>query len=182
MRHNKSPYQEIPIVHADGLFLDLSDAESCRSEAMPMEILLVEDNEGDIRLMREIMGEVNKTARLHVVTDGVEAMEFLRYQGRYIDAPRPNLILLDLKLPKLHGREVLARIKKDPHLQTIPVIVLTSSEVDSDVTISYQLMANSYLRKPSNWNDFEELVKSLNDFWLTRVRLPKPILAPLPDN
>jgi two-component system, chemotaxis family, response regulator Rcp1 len=143
---------------------------------MPMDILLVEDYEGDIRLLREILGEINKTAILHVVRDGTEAMEFLRYQGQYLDAPRPNLILLDLNLPKMHGREVLARVKKDPHLQTIPVIVLTSSEVDSDITVSYQLMANSFLRKPLNWDEYEKLAKSINDFWLTRVRLPKPRL------
>ena len=140
---------------------------------MPIDILLVEDNDGDIRMMREILAEINPTARLHVVTDGAEAMDFLRYQGRYLDAPRPSVILLDLNLPKLHGREVLARVKANPHLQTIPIIVLTSSEADSDVESCYQLMANSYLRKPGNWDEWEQLVISLNNFWFTRVRLPK---------
>jgi chemotaxis family two-component system response regulator Rcp1 len=140
---------------------------------MPIDVLLVEDNEGDIRLMREILSEINPTARLHVVTDGAEAMDFLRYQGRHLDAPRPSVILLDLNLPKLHGREVLARVKANPHLQTIPIIVLTSSEADSDVESCYQLMANSYLRKPGNWDEWEQLVISLNNFWFTRVRLPK---------
>lgn len=140
---------------------------------MPIDILLVEDNEGDIRLMREVLGEINPSAQLHIVTDGAEAMDFLRYQGHYLDAPRPNVILLDLNLPKLHGREVLARVKANPHLQTIPVIVLTSSEAETDVASSYQLMANSYLRKPQNLAEFEQLVISLNDFWLTRVKLPK---------
>lgn len=140
---------------------------------LPLEILLVEDNEGDVRLIREVLGEVNKTARLHVVSDGAEAMDFLRYQGPYINAPRPQLILLDLTLPKIHGREVLARIKANPHLQTIPVIVMTSSRADSDLVTCYQLKANAYLRKPDGLNDFEALVKSLNDFWLTRAELPQ---------
>jgi two-component system, chemotaxis family, response regulator Rcp1 len=140
---------------------------------MPIDILLVEDNEGDIRLMREVLAEINPTARLHVVTDGAEAMDFLRYQGRFIVAPRPNVILLDLNLPKVHGREVLARVKADPHLQTIPVIVLTSSQDESDVASSYKLMANSYLRKPANFGEFEAMVISLNGFWFTRVKLPQ---------
>lgn len=140
---------------------------------MPIDILLVEDNEGDIRLMHEMLGEINPTARLHVVTDGAEAMDFLRYQGRYLDAPRPDVILLDLNLPKLHGREVLARVKANPHLQPIYVIVLTSSEEASDVESSYKLMANSYLRKPDNLDEWEQMVTSLNNFWFTRVKLPK---------
>ncbi|HXM09050.1 MAG TPA: response regulator [Terriglobales bacterium] len=140
---------------------------------MPTDILLVEDNQGDIRLMREILGEINPTARLHVVTDGVEAMEFLGYQGRCLDAPRPDVILLDLNLPKLHGREVLARIKANPHLETIPVIVLNTSDAESDVVSSYELKVNSYLKKPGDLSEFEGLEKSLNDFWLTRVKLPK---------
>jgi two-component system, chemotaxis family, response regulator Rcp1 len=140
---------------------------------VPIDILLVEDNEGDIRLMREILGEINPTARLHVVMDGAEAMDFLGYQGRFLVAPRPNVILLDLNLPKVHGREVLARVKANPHLQMIPVIVLTSSEDDSDVESSYQLMANSYLRKPGNMEEWEQMVRSLNHFWFTRVKLPK---------
>lgn len=140
---------------------------------MGIDILLVEDNLGDIRLMREVLGEINPTACLHVVTDGAEAMDFLGYQGRYLNAARPSVIVLDLNLPKMHGREVLARVKANPHLQTIPVIVLTSSEAKSDVESSYKLMANSYLRKPGNWSEFEDMVKSLNNFWFTRVRLPK---------
>jgi two-component system, chemotaxis family, response regulator Rcp1 len=140
---------------------------------MPIDILLVEDNDADIRLMREILQEINPTARLHVVTDGAEAMEFLMYQGRYIDAPRPGVILLDLNLPKLHGREVLARVKANPHLQTIPVIVLTSSQESSDVVSSYKLMSSAYLTKPRNWDEFEQMVISLNSFWFTRVKLPQ---------
>jgi chemotaxis family two-component system response regulator Rcp1 len=140
---------------------------------MPLDILMVEDNEGDIRLMREMLREVNPSARLHVVTDGLEAIDFLGYQGHYIDAPRPNVILLDLNLPKLDGREVLARVKANPHLQTIPVIVLTCCHAELDIESSYKLMANSYLRKPENWDAWEQLVASLNDFWFTRAKLPK---------
>ncbi len=147
---------------------------------MPIDILLVEDNQGDIRLMREFLREINPTACLLVVTDGAEAMDFLQYQGRYVVAPRPSVILLDLNLPKLHGREVLARVKSNPHLQSIPVIVLTSSEEESDVESSYQLMVNSYLRKPGNLEKWEHMVKSLNAFWFTRVRLPKRESVALP--
>jgi chemotaxis family two-component system response regulator Rcp1 len=157
-----------------------STIEPFRSIAVPIDILLVEDNEGDIRLMREILGEINPTARLHVVTDGAEAMVFLGYQGRCLNAPRPQVILLDLNLPKLHGREVLARVKANPHLQSIPVIVLTSSEEQSDVESSYQVMANSYLPKPNNLDQWEQMVTSLNNFWFTRVKLPKRESAPLP--
>lgn len=140
---------------------------------MPTNILLVEDNEGDIRLMREVLGEINPTAHLHVVANGLEAMLYLGYQGIYLDAPRPYVILLDLNLPKMHGREVLARVKANPHLQTIPVIVLTSSESEDDVVRCYQLMANSYLKKPTDLSEFYAMVKSLNDFWLKRVKLPR---------
>jgi chemotaxis family two-component system response regulator Rcp1 len=143
------------------------------SEVMPVDILLVEDNEGDIRLMREIFREINPTARLHVVTDGADAMDFLLYQGPHLNAHRPNLILLDLNLPKMHGRDVLALVKANPHLRTIPVIVLTSSLEELDVVSSYQLMVNSYLRKPSDLGEFEALIKSLNEFWLERVKLPQ---------
>ena len=140
---------------------------------MPIEILLVEDNQGDIRLMREILAEINPAAHLNAVTDGADAMDFLGFQGRYLDALRPSVILLDLTLPKLHGREVLARIRADPHLQTIPIIVLTSSLAELDIQSSYQLMASSYLQKPENWVEFERMVISLNNFWFTRVKLRK---------
>jgi chemotaxis family two-component system response regulator Rcp1 len=123
--------------------------------------------------MREALREINPTARLHVVRDGVEAMEFLGYQGPYLDAPRPSVILLDLNLPKMQGHEVLARVKANPHLQTIPVIVLTSSEAETNEVKSYEVMANSYLKKTGDLSEFEALVKSLNDFLLTRVKLPK---------
>jgi two-component system, chemotaxis family, response regulator Rcp1 len=140
---------------------------------MPIEILLVEDNAGDVRLLREVLLETNKTIHLHAVGDGVEAMEFLRYQGKYLNAPRPNLILLDLHMPKMNGLEVLAEAKSDPRLRTIPIIVLTSSGAERDVERSYKLMANCYLSKPGEFNEFENLVKCLNDFWLTNVRVPQ---------
>jgi chemotaxis family two-component system response regulator Rcp1 len=140
---------------------------------MPIDILLVEDNEGDARLLRELLLETNKNVRLHVVPDGIEALSFLKYQGKYIEAPRPGLILLDLNLPKMHGREVLACVKSDPWLKTIPIIVLTTSQAEFDIVSSYKLMANCYLNKPGELKEFGSLVKSLNDFWLARVRLPK---------
>jgi chemotaxis family two-component system response regulator Rcp1 len=134
---------------------------------------LVEDNDGDARLLREVFREANKEVRLSVVPDGVEAMAFLTYQGKYLEAPRPDLILLDLNMPKMGGREVLVRVKANPRLKTIPVIVLTTSEAESDIVSSYGLMASCYLTKPGELADFEKLVKSLNDFWLTSVKLPK---------
>jgi chemotaxis family two-component system response regulator Rcp1 len=140
---------------------------------VPIEILLVEDNDGDARLLREVFLEANKDVRLSVVPDGVEAMAFLTYQGKYLEAPRPDLILLDLNMPKMGGREVLVRVKANPRLKTIPVIVLTTSEAESDIVSSYGLMASCYLTKPGELADFEKLVKSLNDFWLTSVKLPK---------
>jgi len=140
---------------------------------MSIDILLVEDNAGDARLLRELLLETNKTVRLHVVTDGLEAMAFLRYQGPHLDAPRPDLILLDLSMPKMDGLEVLAQVKADPWLRTIPIIVLTTSQAEPDIVQSYKLMASCYLAKPGEWKEFESLVKSLNDFWLAKVTFPK---------
>jgi two-component system, chemotaxis family, response regulator Rcp1 len=136
-------------------------------QSVPFDILPVEDNEGDFRLMHEVLAEIHPTVRPHAVTDGAEAMDFLR-------APRPDVILLDLRLPRLHGREVLARVKANPHLPSIPVIVLTSSEKESDVATSDKRTANPSLKKPGNWNDFEEMVKGLNNFWFMQVKLPQP--------
>jgi chemotaxis family two-component system response regulator Rcp1 len=138
-----------------------------------MDILLVDDNAGDARMLREVLADVNKTVRLHVVTDGLEAMAFLKYQGPYVDVPRPDLILLDLCMPKLGGLEVLVQIKTDVGLRTIPIVVLTTSCCETDVEKCYQLMANCYLAKPKELAEFESLVKSLNDFWLTRVTFHK---------
>jgi two-component system, chemotaxis family, response regulator Rcp1 len=140
---------------------------------MPIEILFVEDNSGDARLLREVLLECNNNVRLHVVRDGVEALAFLNYEGDYLDAPRPDLILLDLNMPKMDGREVLARVKAHPRLKTIPVVVLTTSQAEVDIVSSYELMASCYLTKPGELAEFEKLVKSLNEFWLTRAKLPK---------
>ena len=140
---------------------------------MPLEVLLVEDSPGDVRLTQEAFRDVNKSVHLHVAFDGVEAMAFLRHQGPHIHAPRPDLILLDLNLPKMDGREVLAHIKGDESLKTIPAVILTTSEAEADIVKSYQLQANCYLVKPVQFDAFEILVKSINDFWLTKVKLPQ---------
>ena len=145
---------------------------------MALEVLLVEDSPGDVRLTKEAFREANRSIHLHVACDGVEAMAFLRKQGQHTYAPRPDLILLDLNLPKMDGREVLAHIKEDPDLKTIPTVILTTSEAEADIATSYALQANCYLSKPVQLDEFEALVKSINDFWLTKVRLPQqPHLA-----
>jgi len=133
---------------------------------------LVEDSPGDVRLTREAFREANSSIHMHVAADGVEAMEFLRHEGTHIHAPRPDLILLDLNLPKMDGREVLARIKEDARLKTIPTVILTTSDSEVDIARSYQLQANCYLSKPAQLEAFEALVKSINDFWLTKAKLP----------
>ena len=140
---------------------------------MPLQVLLVEDSSGDLRLTQEAFREVNPLIQLHVAADGVEAMAFLRREGAQAQAPRPDLILLDLNLPKMDGRDVLAHIKEDKALQTIPTLVLTSSAAESDVVRSYELRANCYLSKPMQFEAFHDLVKSINDFWLTQVKLPQ---------
>jgi len=140
---------------------------------MPIEVLLVEDSPGDVRLTQEAFHDANKAIHLHVASDGVEAMAFLKREGVYARAPRPELILLDLNLPKMDGREVLAHIKEDPNLKTIPTVILTTSEAEADIVRSYQLQANCYLSKPVQLDAFEALVKSINDFWLTKVKLPQ---------
>jgi CheY-like chemotaxis protein len=142
-------------------------------DGMPIEVLLVEDSPGDVRLTQEAFRDANKGIHLHVAADGVEAMAFLRQQGVHAHAPRPELILLDLNLPKMDGREVLALIKEDPSLKTIPTVILTTSESEADIVKSYQLQANCYLSKPVQLDAFEALVKSINDFWLTKVKLPQ---------
>ena len=139
---------------------------------MSTEVLLVEDSPGDVRLTREAFRDANQSIHLHVAADGVEAMAFLRCEGVYVNAPRPDLILLDLNLPKMDGRQVLALIKADAKLKTIPTVVLTTSELEADVATSYQLQVNCYLSKPAQWDAFATLVKSVIDFWLTKVKLP----------
>jgi CheY-like chemotaxis protein len=144
-----------------------------RPTARPIEILLVEDNPGDVRLTVEGLNEGKVHNNLHVAKDGVEALAFLRKEGDYSDAVRPDLILLDLNLPRKDGREVLADIKADPDLKTIPVVVLTTSRAEQDVLHSYQLQANCYITKPVDLEQFIHVVKSIEDFWLTVVTLPR---------
>jgi two-component system, chemotaxis family, response regulator Rcp1 len=140
---------------------------------VPIEVLLVEDSPGDVRLTEEAFREANEAIHLHVAADGVEAMSFLRREGAHAQAPRPDLILLDLNLPRMDGREVLARIKDDESLKTIPTVILTTSDAEADIVTSYQLQANCYLTKPVQMTAFDALVKSINDFWLTKVKLPQ---------
>lgn len=145
---------------------------STESSPRSIEILLVEDNPGDARLTIEAMREAKLRNRLHVVEDGVEAMQFLRREGRFGDAPRPDLILLDLNLPKKDGREVLAEIKSDPALKRIPVVVLTTSHAEEDVLRAYDLHANCYVTKPVDLDQFMKIVKQIDEFWLKLVILP----------
>lgn len=138
----------------------------------PIEILLVEDNPGDVRLTIEALKEGKVRNRLSVARDGVEALAFLRRQGAYADAARPDLILLDLNLPRKDGREVLAEIKVDLALRRIPVVVLTTSKAEEDVLRTYDLHANCYIAKPVDLEQFISVVRSIDDFWLSVVRLP----------
>lgn len=139
----------------------------------PIEILLVEDSPGDVRLTQEVLKEAKVCNQLHVVGDGAEAMTFLRREGKYANSSRPDLILLDLNLPKKDGREVLGEIKSDENLRRIPVVILTISKSEEDVLKSYNLHANCYITKPVDLDQFLKVVKSIEDFWLTIVRLPK---------
>ncbi len=137
-----------------------------------VEILLVEDNPGDIRLMVEALKENKVLNNLSVVNDGMEAIAFLHRQGKYADAPRPDIILLDLNLPKKDGKEVLTEIKNDPDLKRIPVVVFTASSAEKDILNSYNLNANCYITKPVSLDQFIEVVKAMINFWLTIVKLP----------
>jgi CheY-like chemotaxis protein len=139
----------------------------------PVEILLVEDNAGDVRLTREAFKDGKMHTHLTVVTNGEDALALLHRQGSYAAAPRPDLILLDLNLPRKSGREVLAEIKADEHLRRIPVVVLTSSQAEQDILQSYDLNANCYISKPVDLDQFIRVVKSIEDFWLTVVKLPR---------
>jgi CheY-like chemotaxis protein len=138
-----------------------------------IEILLVEDSAGDIRLTREALRDAKVQNKLHVVSDGMQATYFLRQQGMYANAPRPDLILLDLNLPKKSGREVLEEIKLDPSLKSIPVVVLTTSAAEEDILRSYQLHANCYITKPVDLDQFLKVVRDIDSFWLAIVRLPR---------
>jgi two-component system response regulator len=139
----------------------------------PIEILLVEDNPGDVDLTKEALEGAKVYTRLHVAEDGEAAVEFLCRRGQFAAAPRPDLILLDLNLPKKDGRQVLQEIKADPDLAAIPVVVLTTSEADEDILHSYQLHANCYITKPVDFKQFLKVVEAIEDFWLTIVKLPK---------
>jgi CheY-like chemotaxis protein len=140
--------------------------------ARPVEILLVEDNPGDVRLAEEALIDARMANNLRVVSDGVAALAYLRREGPYENAPRPDLVLLDLNLPKKDGREVLGEIKEDPDLRTIPVVVLTTSDAEVDVVRSYELHANAYVRKPVDFDAFIEVIRTIEDFWFSVVKLP----------
>ena len=143
-----------------------------RGDGMPIRVLLVEDSPGDIRLTREAFREANGDIELHVAMDGVEALAVLRNEGPHANTPRPDLILLDLNLPRKDGREVLADIKADESLRRIPVVVLTTSKAEEDILKTYDLHANCYITKPVDLEQFIDVIKSIDDFWLTVVRLP----------
>jgi chemotaxis family two-component system response regulator Rcp1 len=140
-----------------------------------IDILLVEDNEGDARLALESMRDSKICNKMHHVSDGEEAMAFLRKEGKYAKAPRPDLILLDLNLPKKDGRQVLAEIKEDDGLKRIPVVILTVSSAEEDILKSYNLHANCFITKPIDLNQFMKVVRSVEDFWLTIVKLPNGV-------
>jgi len=137
-----------------------------------IEVLLVEDDPGDVLMTKEAFEDYKLSNQLHVVNDGAEAMGFLRQQGQYADAPRPDLVLLDLNLPRMDGREVLQAIKSDPELASIPVVVLTTSEAEEDVLRSYSLHANAYVTKPVDFERFIQVVRQIDEFFVTVVRLP----------
>jgi two-component system, chemotaxis family, response regulator Rcp1 len=139
----------------------------------PIEVLLVEDSLGDVRLTREAFKDARMQINLHVAVDGDDAMAFLKRERQYADMPRPDLILLDLNLPKKDGREVLKEIKESPALATIPVVILTTSASEEDILRTYQLHANCYITKPVDLDGFLKVVKSIDSFWLSVVRLPR---------
>jgi CheY-like chemotaxis protein len=138
----------------------------------PIEVLLVEDDEGDVLMTREALEEGKVRTHLTVVGDGVEAIDYLRRAGRYAEAVRPDIVLLDLNLPKRNGRQVLADVKADPDLRRIPVVVLTTSEAEDDVLGSYDLHANAYVTKPVDFDRFVEVIRQIDEFFMTVVRLP----------
>ncbi|GAB3495489.1 response regulator [Nocardiopsis coralliicola] len=143
------------------------------SLVQPIEVLLVEDDPGDVLMTKEAFEEHKVGNRLHVVSDGVEALRFLRREEEFADAPQPHLILLDLNLPRKDGREVLEEVKGDPELSHIPIVVLTTSEAEEDILRSYRLHANAYVAKPVDFEQFIQVVRQIDDFFVTVVRLPK---------
>ena len=140
--------------------------------ARPIEVLLVEDDPGDVLMTQEAFSDYKIANRLSVVTNGEDAIAYLRKQGRYADVPTPDLVLLDLNLPRRDGREVLRDVKGDPELRRIPVVVLTTSEAEEDILASYDLHANAYVRKPVDFDQFVAAVRAIDDFFITVVRLP----------
>ena len=148
-------------------------SESTGTQSGAIEVLLVEDSPGDVRLTREALKDAKVYINLHVATDGIEAMAYLERTGAHVDAPRPDLILLDLNLPKKDGREVLKEIKESPSLRIIPVVILTTSSSDADVLQSYHLHANCYISKPVDLDGFLKVVRSIDNFWLSVVKLPR---------
>ena len=138
----------------------------------PVQILIVEDNPADARLVREVMRDSKILNEIRWVPDGVEAMACLRKQGKYTDAPRPNLIFLDLNMPRKDGREVLAEVKADPDLRRIPIVVMTSSQAEEDIARAYDHHANCYVRKPIDFEQFHSVVKTLENFWFATVEIP----------
>jgi len=142
------------------------------TDAEPVEILLAEDNPGDVTLTKKALEQGNIINNLHVASDGVEAIRFLRQEGEYADEPRPDLVLLDLNMPRKDGREVLEEIKEDEDLRRIPVVVMTSSEAEEDIVKSYDRHANAYLTKPIDYDGFLDIVRSIEEFWLTVVKMP----------
>jgi len=139
----------------------------------PVEILLAEDNPGDVMLTKKALEQGKLANNLHVVTDGVEALEYLRQEGEYADEPRPDLVLLDLNMPRKDGQDVLEELQDDPDLRRIPVVVLTSSESEEDIAKSYELNANAYLTKPVDFDGFIEIVNRMENFWFKVVKLPE---------
>jgi CheY-like chemotaxis protein len=144
-----------------------------RDAVMPIEILLVEDSAGDVRLTKEALRDAKVQNNLHVASDGMEATAFLLRQGKHANAPRPDLILLDLNLPKKSGRDVLEEIKLDSNLRSIPVVILTTSAAEEDIMRSYQLHANCYITKPVDLDQFVKVVRNIDNFWLAIVKLPR---------
>jgi chemotaxis family two-component system response regulator Rcp1 len=147
--------------------------QSIGADARPMEVLLVEDSPGDVRLTKEAFKDAKVHINIHVAVDGTDAMAFLKREGKHANAPRPDLILLDLNLPKKDGREVLEEIKQSPTLKIIPVVILTTSGSDADILRSYLLHANCYISKPVDLKGFLNVVKSIDNFWLSVVKLPR---------
>jgi chemotaxis family two-component system response regulator Rcp1 len=147
--------------------------KTIEGESMPLTVLLVEDSPGDARLTQEVLHGTNNSLHLVVASDGIEALSLLKRMGTYVHAPRPDLILLDLNLPKMNGHAVLAHIKEDPNLKSIPTVILTTSDSEADIGHSYQLRANCYLNKPVELSAFEGLLRGLNDFWLKKATLPQ---------